>query len=289
MLRKLKSNSAAGPDRLPPIFFKQTAHELAFPLSVIFRTFIDLHALPAEWRHANITPIFKKGSRSDPANYRPIALTCCCCKILESIIAAKLIQYLHVHKLINKQQHGFLKHHSTCTNLIESLNDWTLSISDHDAIVVGYVDFARAFDFVSHPKLIIKLQSYGINGNLLFWIQAFLSNQTQAVRVGSSLSSSRHVISGIAQGSVLGPLLFNLFINDVTDQFTNVTAKLFADDVKIYTRLSSPAAAINFQHHLNLIQSWATTWQIGISYAKCNILQIGTQRNQPHSADARHG
>ena len=122
ILRKLKSNSAAGPDRLPPIFFKQTAHELAFPLSVIFRTFIDLHALPAEWRHANITPIFKKGSHSDPANYRPIALTCCCCKILESIIAAELIQYLHVHKLINKQQHGFLKHHSTCTNLIESLN-----------------------------------------------------------------------------------------------------------------------------------------------------------------------
>ena len=141
---------------------------------------------------------------------------------------------------------------------------------------------------MSHPKLIIKLQSYGINENLLFWIQAFLSNRTQAVRVGSSLSSSRYVISGIAQGSVLGPLLFNLFINDVTDQFTNVTAKLFADDVKIYTRLSSPAAAINFQHHVNLIQSWATTWQIGISHAKCNILQIGTQRNQPDYSISNH-
>ena len=281
LLRKLKSNSAAGPDRLPPIFFKQTACELAFPLSIIFRTFLDLHVLPTEWRHAHITPIFKKGSPSDPANYRPIALTCCCCKVLESIIATELIQYLHDHQLINKHQHGFLKHRSTCTNLIESLNDWTLSISDHDAIVVGYVDFARAFDSVSHPKLMIKLQGYGVKGNLLFWIGAFLSNRTQSVRVGSSLSSTRPVTSGIPQGSVLGPLLFNLFINDITDKFTNVSAKLFADDVKIYTKLSSssPAASTNFQHHLDLIQSWATTWQIGISYAKCNILQIGAHRN----------
>ena len=249
-----------------------------------------MHALPAEWRHANITPIFKKGSPSDPANYRPIALTCCCCKVLESIVATELIQYLHDHQLINKHQHGFFKHRSTCTNLIESLNDWTLSISDHDAIVVGYVDFARAFDSVSHPKLMIKLQGYGVKGTLLFWIGAFLSNRTQSVRVGSSLSSTRPVTSGIPQGSVLGPLLFNLFINDITDKFTNVSAKLFADDVKIYTRLSSssPAATTNFQHHLDLIQSWATIWQMGISYAKCNILQIGTHRNHQVYSISNH-
>ena len=290
ILRSLKSNSAAGPDCLPSIFFKQTASELAFPLSIIYRTFIDLHTLPTEWRHANITPKFKKGSPSDPANYRPIALTCCCCKVLESIISSELIQYLHDHQLINKHQHGFLKNHSTCTNLIESLHDWTLSISNHDSVVVGYVDFARAFDSVSHQKLLTKLTGYGIQGNLLFWIQAFLTNRTQAVKVGSTLSSSRSVISGIPQGSVLGPLLFNIFINDITDNFTHVTAKLFADDVKLYTSLSStsPAAVTTFQHHLDLIHSWSTTWQIGISFTKCNILQIGTHSRQLNYSISNH-
>ena len=117
---------------------------------------------------------------------------------------------------------------------------------------------------------------------LLFWIQSFLTNRSQSVRVGSSLSSPRRVISGIPQGSVLGPCLFNLFINDVTDKFTNVTAKLFADDVKLYTELSSPTSVTNFQSHLDLIQSWSTTWQINISYTKCNILEIGNHLH--HSA-----
>ena len=255
----------------------------------MFRTFIDLHSLPSEWRHANITPKFKKGLPSDPANYRPIALTCCCCKILESIIASTLINYLQEHNLINKQQHGFLKNHSTCTNLLESLNDWTLSISNHESVVIGYIYFARAFDSISHPKLFIKLQGYGIKGNLLFWIQAFLTDRTQSVRIGSSLSKSCPVISGIPQGSVLGPILFNVFINDITDNFSNVTAKLFADDVKLYTNLSSANAVTNFQHHLHLIQSWATTWQIGISYSKCNILELGVHPSlAPYSLSNHH-
>ena len=126
---------------------------------------------------------------SDPANYRPIALTCCCCKVLETIVTNELIQYLHDHQLINKHQHGFLKNHSTCTNLLESINDWTISISNRERVVVGYVDFARAFDSVSNPKLFSKLQGYGIKGNLLFWIQSFLTNRSQSVCVGSSLSS----------------------------------------------------------------------------------------------------
>ena len=168
----------------------------------MFRTFIDLHSLPSEWRHSNITPKFKKGLHSDPANYKPIALTCCCCKILESIIASTLINYLQEHNLINNQQHGFLKDHSTCTNLLESLNDWTLSISNHESVVVGYIDFARAFDFISHPKLFIKLQGYGIKCNLLFWIQAFLTDRTQSVQIGSSLSLNLVLWSAVSHREV---------------------------------------------------------------------------------------
>ena len=185
ILRKLKINSAAGPDGLPPIFYNKASPSLIFPLSILFRTFFELHDIPSEWKHAIITPIFKKGAPSNPLNYRPIALTCTCCKIFESLIAAELLDFLKEHNLISKHQHGFLKRHSTNINLLECLNDWTLSISNHKLVHIGYIDFQRAFDSISHPKLILKLSSYGISGNLLFWIKAFLLNRTQSVRVGS--------------------------------------------------------------------------------------------------------
>ncbi|MFZ2538081.1 MAG: reverse transcriptase family protein [Oscillospiraceae bacterium] len=275
-LGNLKTNSAAGPDKLPPIFFRKTSSSLSYPLSIIFRTFFDLHELPAEWKTSIITPKFKKGSPSDPANYRPISLTCSCCKIMERLIAAEVIDFLNTHKLITKHQHGFLKRHSTSTNLLESLNDWTISIAHKQPVVVAYINFQRAFDSISHSKLLHKLISYGIDGDLLFWIESFLSKRTHSVRVGSKLSNFLPVTSGVPQGSVLGPLLFNLFINDITDCLDNaVIAKLFADDIKLYTEVSLPNSKTNFQFHLNLISKWSSTWQISISHSKCSVLQIG--------------
>ena len=275
ILGSLKINSAAGPDQIPSIFYRKAAATLSFPLSILYRSFLDLHDLPSEWKYSIITPVFKKNSPSDPVNYRPIALTCSCCKILESLIANELLTFLNNHNLISKHQHGFLKQHSTCTNLLESLNDWTISLANHKSVAVAYIDFTRAFDSISYSKLFIKLEGYGIGGNLLFWIKAFLSNRTQAVRVGSSMSSICFVTSGIPQGSCLGPLLFNLFINDVTDDLTDVTAKLFADDIKLYTEISAPSSIVNFQAHLDIIGSWARTWQLGISHTKSNILDLG--------------
>ena len=169
-----------------------------------------------------------------------------------------------------------MKRHSTNTNLLECLNDWTLSISNHKLVHIGYIDFQRAFDSISHPKLILKLSSYGISGNLLFWIKAFLLNRTQSVRVGSTISNACVVTSGVPQGSFLGPVLFNLFIQDIADFFQNSTKiKMFADDLKLYTEFTTGTNS-QFQIHLDHISLWATTWQLGISYSKCHILELGS-------------
>ena len=281
ILKKLKVNSAAGPDRLPPVFFNKTASVIAYPLSVIFRNLIDLRSLPSEWKISHVTPVFKKGAPTDPSNYRPISLNSCCCKILESIIAQDLLEFLDTHKLISKHQHGFLKKHSTTTNLLESLNDWSVSLSNNRSVVVAYIDFHRAFDSISHVKLIHKLKAYGIGGNLLAWISVFLINRFQRVRVGSSLSNLGPVISGVPQGSVLGPLLFNLFVNDLTDFFDpSVHSKLYADDVKIYSDISDPTLSSNIQIHLDAIKLWASKWQLVISESKCNILHLSLSKSK---------
>ena len=138
--------------------------------------------------------------------------------------------------LISHQQHGFLRRRSTTTNLLESLNDWTLTLEGKDGVTVAYIDFAKAFDSVSHQKLCHKLLGYGISGDTLTWIENFLSERTQCTRVNGSLSSCRQLLSGVIQGSCLGPILFVLYINDIVKLFDEqCTCKLYADDLKLYT------------------------------------------------------
>src|SRR6266536_1681599 len=175
------------------------------------------------------------------------------------------MKYLITHNLITKNQHGFIKKHSTSTNLLKCLNDWSIFLSNHKSVAIAYIDFKSAFDTISHAKLLLKLSSYGIKVNLLFWIKAFLSNRVQMVKINSSLSTPCSVTSGVPQESVLGPLLFNIFINDLTEHLDPTTsAKLFADDVKLYTEFSN-LSPNNLQTQLNTIQLWSQTWQLSIS------------------------
>ena len=176
------------------------------------------------------------------------------------------------HNLITKHQHGFMKRHSTTTtNLLESMNDWTISLSNHSSIIIAYIDFKSAFDCISHPKLLLKLASYGIEGNLLLWISAFLSNRSQSARINSSTSEPCQVTSGVHQG-VCSALFFNLFVSDSADHIDpSTTVKLFANDLKLYSSYTNIAPA-NLQSQLNIIQQWTNTWQLRISYTKCHIL-----------------
>ena len=191
---------------------------------------------------------------------------------MEKCIVDELLKFLLTNHMISKQQHGFLSRKSTETNLLESLNDWTINIENSMGQSIAYTDFAKAFDSVCHSKLIVKLSKYGIAGNLLLWIQNFLSGRTHRTRVGDCLSSIASITSGVVQGSCLGPILFLLYVNDLPSVFSHtVTVKLYADDIKLYSNvdLHAPATAHELQDQLNNLCCWASEWQLPISYSKC--------------------
>jgi ribonucleases P/MRP protein subunit RPP40 len=195
---------------------------------------------------------------------------------MERIINSVLLDYLLNNSLISKEQHGFVKRKSTCTNLLECLDQWTMNMQSRFITDVIYFDFRKAFDTVSHPKLLVKLSAYGLSGNLLVWIQAFLSNRLQSVRIGNSTSSPASVTSGVPQGSVLGPTLFLLFINDVPGIFDGlmVSCKLYADDVKLFSFYGEGKPHGDLQEAIDRLVRWSEVWQLSLSPAKCYAFRI---------------
>ena len=198
------------------MLIKKLINVLADPLSLYYNTFMSSGYVPQVWKTAVVAPAYKKGSSSDPANYRPISQTSVFCKLMERVIVGEMSNYLLSIGAISKHQHGFVAKRSTTTNLLETLNDWILSIDNRLTQTVVCVDFARAFDSVPPDKLQIKLEAYGICGDLLSLIMDFLRNRT---KVGYELSDPVILTSGVVQGSCLGPLLFLIYINDVTQIF----------------------------------------------------------------------
>jgi len=274
--RNVKPKTTKDPDGFSSVLMVKLIPALCIPLALIFSSFLSVGKVPSSWKCATVTPIFKKGLASDTANYRPISVTSVFGKLMERVIASHILQYLNKSNLIHKDQHGFLSGKSTTTNLLESVNDWTIAIDNKNSVTVAYVDFAKAFDSVSHPKLFHKLKAYGITGNLLAWIEDLLTGRTQRVKVGIALSLLSFIRSGVIQGSSIGFLLFLMFINDLIEIFENeVRIKMFADDLKIYTVITTSSDENMLQQNLNRLSIWATEWQLPIAIRKCHILQIG--------------
>ena len=197
---------------------------------------------------------------------------------MERVIVHKITSHLQESNLLNKAQHGFLNRKSTLTNLLETTNDWVLTIQNKDTCSAIYIDFKRAFDMVNHNKLLKKLEDYGICGGLLELLRDLITNRIQATRVGKIMSSFVPIYTGVIQGSCIGPLLFLIFINDITDMLdSSVTVKLYADDLKIYARVKTSTEFNKFQHELNKIVMWSIYYELPISIPKCYLLNIGKQ------------
>ena len=276
-IRRIKPKSSPGPDGFPPSLIRNVASSLAYPLSMIYQSFMSVGKVPEQWKKATVIPIFKGGLASEPSNYRPISLTSIFSKIMERVITVRLLSYCKQHGLISKQQHGFMNKRSTVSNLLDCLDDWTCALMNRDSVVVAYIDFQKAFDSVCHAKLFSRLSALGISGDLLDWLKSFLSNRTQCTRVGRSMSDPIGISSGVIQGSCLGPILFLLFVNSITKLFeSGVKCVLFADDVKLYTVVKSVNDFANLQHGLDSVSAWSKEYQLPISIKKCSVIVIGS-------------
>ena len=273
-LLKLRPDKAAGPDNLLPRFLIEIKDQIAYPLYLLFRKSLDESSVPDDWKCADVSPVFKKGNRNKVENYRPISLTSQICKIFESIIRDAVVKHLEANLLIHDSQHGFRKGRSCLTNLLTFLEKVTGDIDSGKNVDVVFLDFAKAFDKVPHQRLLQKLVSHGITGNLFHWISNWLSNRKQRVCINGSLSDWILVSSGVPQGSVLGPILFPIFINDFDCGITNWILK-FADDTKMFGPVCDYHDYVVFQEDLNRLFSWTNDWQMAFNIDKCKVMHFG--------------
>ena len=273
-LNKLNITKSSGPDLLHPRILHEVRHQIATPLQLIFEASFRNGTLPYDWRIANTVPIHKKGSKAEPNNYRPVSLTSAVCKLMESIIRDHLMEYVLTNIFISKNQYGFIKGRSTVLQLLKIFDDWTECLESGGQIDCVYMDFEKAFDTVPHERLISKLKSYNIDSTIINWVSAFLKGRNFKVIVNGKCSCSFDVISGIPQGSILGPLLFIIYINDLPDECSSLLSKLniYADDTKLYGHILQREDQCMLQQDIDKIKTWADRWLLKLNVNKCKVV-----------------
>ena len=261
-INNMKDNKSPGVDGLSPKILKETVEQISKPLAHVFNISLQEGIVPLEWKEANIIPLFKKGSRNKSVNYRQVSLRSVICKLLETIIRDHMIDFLVKQLLINSSQHGFLKARSCLTNLLCFFEEITKWVDEGSAVDVIYLDFQKAFDKVPHQRLILKLKSHGMGNSIINCIEQWLTDRRQRVVVDGEVSSWKSVLSGVPKGSVLGPILFLVYINDLEEGVIGKILK-FADDTKLFTKTKT------------IGDKWSEQWQMLFNFGKCKCLHIG--------------
>ena len=283
-IRKLKTLSAAGPDEIGPKLLQELENELTPVLVKIFNRSVQYGEIPEDWRKANVTPLFKKGSKADPGNYRPVSLTSVCCKVLESVIRDAMMNHLLVNNLLNRSQHGFMPGKSCTTNLLEFMDKVTKVIDTGKPFDVIFLDFAQAFDKVSRERLLEKLHAHGERGKAWHWIRNWLTGRKHRVVLNWKCSTWAEVLSGVPQDSVLGPpIIFLTFINDLDScvEFIEILRK-FADDSKLGHTAATAEERESLQLALDNLCAWAERWGMEFNVKKCKVMHLG--HNNPAQA-----
>ena len=277
LLSSLNPSKATGPDCIPGRLLKLLSEEIAPVIASFFQQSLKTGTVPDDFRKAIVTPIFKKGRRCDPGNYRPISLTCILCKCLEHIVTRNVMTHLESNGILSNLQHGFRTHRSCETQLLLTTFDFAKALNQKKQTDAILLDFTKAFDRVAHQRLLHKLAYYGVTGHSLAWIKSFLSERKQSVVLDGVASAEIDVLSGVPQGTVLGPVLFLCFINDISDGISS-NIKLFADDALLYRTVETHEDTAKLQKDLTHLETWAKDWQMEFNAKKCFVLNITKKR-----------
>ena len=255
------------------------AKPLAPCLAILFNKSLKTGVVPQDWRTANISPVFKKGERYKPANYRPVSLTCICSKMLEHIVVSNLMKHFDQHNILTDCQHGFRSKRSCETQLLSLTQELHEQLENKKQIDMIVLDFSKAFDKVAHHRLLAKLDNFGVRGSLHQWIASFLLDRKQRVVVDGEASGWVKMESGVPQGTVLGPILFLAFINDLPEA-VNSRVRLFADDCVMYRPIASTHDCTLLQEDLDRLSCWEQKWCMTFNASKCSSITITRKKNK---------
>ena len=274
---EINADSATSEGEIPARILKACKKPLAKALLILWRSSFDTGAIPLTYKEQFITPVYKKGNKTDPANYRPISLTSHVIKIFERIVRKNLVEYLEKNNLFSSKQHGFRKGRSCLTQLLQHMDYLLENFLDNSETDVIYLDYAKAFDKVDHSILLNKIKAYGISGKLYEWIKQFLCGRTQTVVVDGKKSMSMPVISGVPQGTVLGPILFLLYVNDMDMNIKHSKINSFADDTRISKRISTMDDCSLLQEDLEYVIEWSKENNMMLHEDKFELLSYRTK------------
>ena len=235
-----------------------------------------------DWKRANVVPIFKSGNKEEPLNYRPVSLTSLVAKLCERIFKERWTKYLEEMNIITDRQFGFRGGRSCVTNLISFYSRVVDVIQERDGWAdCIYLDLEKAFDKVPHKRLLWKLENIGgLKGNLLNWMRDFLSSREMRTVIKGKLSGWRKVTSGVPQGSVLAPVMFLIYVNDMVEGVSSYIS-LFADDAKIMRKIENMEDSRVLQEDLNKLYMWSRTWGMKFNAKKCKTLEMGSSARRP--------
>lgn len=269
MLKKMKPTGVVGPDKVPSFLLKDCAIVFSSPLTKLFNLCLKTNTFPVIWKTSKIIPVFKKNDRNNIENYRPVTIISNFSKCLEMALYGALA--FQVGGRISPNQHGFIRGRSTTTNLLSITQFIADSIDTKSQVDVVYTDFSKAFDRLDHGILLYHLDRIGFSANLLMLFESYLKNRLLRVEYCGQDSVELCATSGVPQGSILGPLLFNIFINGVTD-IIDLSVLLYADDMKIFSRIDSPHDCERLQRCVDRLVAWCSYNNLPLNVEKCKVM-----------------